>query len=124
MNAKGVGMQTWKALLNRKRKSLAGTQCSGRAGWNAEGDSQSILYVVVFVMSEGRFGRHRLEMEVWSGRLTCSHWYAFEGQVSRAAPRAQWLRNWRRALSSCTVEVVRWTGRSLDKSMLSVGFSS
>ena len=35
MKAKGVGMQTWNVLLNRRRKSLVGVQWSGSAGWNA-----------------------------------------------------------------------------------------
>lgn len=36
MKAKGVGMQTWNVLLNRRRKSVVGVQWSGSAGWNAD----------------------------------------------------------------------------------------
>lgn len=62
MKAKGVGMQTWNVLLNRRRKSLVGVQWSGSAGWNEDVLSHDM--VVLYVDVGGVINTRRDDMVV------------------------------------------------------------
>ena len=43
VNASGVGTQVWKVLLKRRRKSFVGSQCAGRDGSKASGESHGMV---------------------------------------------------------------------------------
>ena len=49
VKARGVGMQVWNVLLNRRRKSFAGSQCGGNAGSKADSSVHGIVSAGVVI---------------------------------------------------------------------------
>ena len=43
VKASGVGLQVWKIALNRRRKSLVGSQCAGRDGAKAADECHDMV---------------------------------------------------------------------------------